>query len=264
MVLLTSGITLTLAHSILITNDRRLKSAFWAQYFYSYLDRKDVVKSFGVTIRPSAYETIGALSKGVAAYFKLKFFAETRFRASLPNRATPGVTGSAFYNLENSTLFYLFDTIDGTLKTKLLSKTNVFFSVAVNEFVAIKAFCFNDHALDLSRQQYKYKVFKRVGFYSTFVWLADVVVRGVVFLGLQAIEYVKSLFTIKTSAFGGCFFALTGLHCVHVIFGLVMLITCLILSTKSHLVVAEPRGVGKTVIGGSFVWGHRVGFDGAA
>jgi cytochrome c oxidase subunit 3 len=38
-----------------------------------------------------------------------------------------------------------------------------------------------------------------------------------IFLGIQAIEYTNSEFTIQDSVFGTIFYAITGLHCAHVI-----------------------------------------------
>ena len=50
---------------------------------------------------------------------------------------------------------------------------------------------------------------------------------GIFFIILQATEYIYSPFTIADSAFGTCFFMLTGLHGLHVIAGVIFLIVSL-------------------------------------
>lgn len=264
LVLLTSGITLTLAHAILITNDRRLKSYYWSQYFFAFLKNS-----------PSVF---GVYSDKVSNTTAVDFFSN-KLNLSYSNLifSRVGITYPAKMILNLQPYYFTFvDSIPVTeefydnfnlenisFTGKFVGETLV--TIAINEFVFIKHFFFNNQESGgFKSAKYRYNFFKEIGFYSTFVWLSDVVIRGVVFLGLQAIEYVKSLFTIKTSAFGGCFFSLTGLHCTHVIFGLVMLITCVILSTRSFFVNSQPNSTGRITIGGSFVWGHRVGFDGVA
>lgn len=55
-------------------------------------------------------------------------------------------------------------------------------------------------------------------------WVLDTVLRGAAFMILQVFEYMSSLFTIADSAYGSTFFALTGLHGMHVAVGAIMLL----------------------------------------
>lgn len=90
------------------------------------------------------------------------------------------------------------------------------------------------------------------------LWTADTVLRGFVFLGFQAFEYVGSLFTINDSVYGSVFYSLTGLHGLHVFIGALMLLMC---------VVVAQSGKFNQKSGTSYsfnFWGHRVAYDGAA
>ena len=60
------------------------------------------------------------------------------------------------------------------------------------------------------------------------IYLYITIFLGFFFLFLQFFEYLYSSFDISDSSYGTIFFALTGLHGIHVIFGLIMIISCLI------------------------------------
>lgn len=61
------------------------------------------------------------------------------------------------------------------------------------------------------------------------LWIFDTVLRGFTFLGFQAYEYITSLFTVSDSVYGSVFFALTGLHGLHVFIGATMLFVSAVL-----------------------------------
>lgn len=71
---------------------------------------------------------------------------------------------------------------------------------------------------------------KRKGFIG---WLVATILLGLIFLAGTAKEWygliVDRNFTIHTSLFGTSFYSLVGLHATHVIVGLIMLITVLVL-----------------------------------
>ena len=58
--------------------------------------------------------------------------------------------------------------------------------------------------------------------------LSLTVVLGVLFTGLQAIEYYEAPFAISDSVYGSTFFMATGFHGFHVIIGTTFLTVCLI------------------------------------
>ncbi|YP_001083066.1 cytochrome c oxidase subunit III (mitochondrion) [Mizuhopecten yessoensis] len=55
------------------------------------------------------------------------------------------------------------------------------------------------------------------------LWLGVVMVMGACFVGLQVWEYYTAKFTMADGIYGSCFFALTGLHGLHVVGGLIFL-----------------------------------------
>jgi len=60
--------------------------------------------------------------------------------------------------------------------------------------------------------------------YSCFLSFSLTLLLGAQFLCFQSLEYFSSSFTIADSVFGSAFFFLTGLHGLHVFFGLLFLI----------------------------------------
>lgn len=71
--------------------------------------------------------------------------------------------------------------------------------------------------------------------------LAATVILGVIFTGLQAMEYYEAPFAISDSVYGSTFFVATGFHGLHVIIGTTFLAVCLVrlayhqLSRHHHL-----------------------------
>lgn len=56
-------------------------------------------------------------------------------------------------------------------------------------------------------------------------WLLVTVAMGAVFLANQLWEYAEASFTIKTNAYGSIFYLMTGFHGLHVLGGLLFLLT---------------------------------------
>jgi cytochrome c oxidase subunit 3 len=61
-----------------------------------------------------------------------------------------------------------------------------------------------------------------------YIYLLITIMLGVVFLILQYIEYINSLFTISDSVYGASFYFLTGFHGIHVLIGVIFLLVSLI------------------------------------
>ncbi|MCH8529965.1 MAG: cytochrome c oxidase subunit 3 [Saccharospirillum sp.] len=70
------------------------------------------------------------------------------------------------------------------------------------------------------------------------IWLAVTIALAVIFLFLQAMEYVHAYqdlgLTLSSGIYGSTFFLLTGFHGVHVTIGTLMLVIMLIRSLKGH------------------------------
>lgn len=77
--------------------------------------------------------------------------------------------------------------------------------------------------------------------------LALTVALGLIFTGLQAMEYYEAPFTISDSVYGSTFFVTTGAHGGHVLIGSSFLLVCLYRLITHH-----------------FTRHHHVGFEAAA
>lgn len=78
------------------------------------------------------------------------------------------------------------------------------------------------------------------------VWLATTAGLGGVFLGFQAFEFTQFVdegLKISTNLFGSTFFVLTGCHGLHVLVGVIWLLTLLILSARGKLGPEEAMNV---------------------
>nr|YP_009357187.1 cytochrome c oxidase subunit III [Ciona robusta]CAD56918.1 cytochrome oxidase subunit III [Ciona robusta]SBU37555.1 cytochrome oxidase subunit III [Ciona robusta] len=60
-------------------------------------------------------------------------------------------------------------------------------------------------------------------FNSCAIWLANTIMLGVLFTGLQYMEYLESSFGMNDSVYGSIFFMATGFHGFHVIIGSIFL-----------------------------------------
>jgi cytochrome o ubiquinol oxidase subunit 3 len=79
---------------------------------------------------------------------------------------------------------------------------------------------------------------------GTMLWLAITGVLGVVFLGLEVYEFYHLIHQgagPQTSAFLSSFFALVGTHGLHVVFGILWLVTLLVQLRMYGLTVANRR-----------------------
>ena len=67
--------------------------------------------------------------------------------------------------------------------------------------------------------------------------LITTMLLGLVFLGLQAVEYSRQTITAITDAYGSSFFTITGLHAAHVAVGLIMLGVVLVAALRGTVTV---------------------------
>jgi len=65
---------------------------------------------------------------------------------------------------------------------------------------------------------------------------------GVIFTGLQAMEYYESSFSIADSVFGSTFFVATGFHGLHVLIGTTFLVVCLFRIIGHHFTKHHHNG----------------------
>lgn len=110
-------------------------------------------------------------------------------------------------------------------------------------------------------------------------WILDTVLKGFVFLIFQAYEYTSCMFSMNDSVYGAVFFSLTGLHGIHVYLGVMFLLFGLLVNLKKNMSKSyfkseeeydscvdkfNSRGVFLKSSMNSKIWTHRVAFDGAA
>lgn len=67
------------------------------------------------------------------------------------------------------------------------------------------------------------------------IWVMDAVLRGVIFLTIQAFEYIVGDFNITDSIYGTLVYSLTGLHGFHVFVGVLCLFTFVLLSVRQYV-----------------------------
>jgi cytochrome c oxidase subunit 3 len=60
------------------------------------------------------------------------------------------------------------------------------------------------------------------------VWIVITLVLGAVFLGMQVYDYSRLPFEVSTDAYGTMYYAMTGLHGLHVLAGLVLMLVVLV------------------------------------
>ena len=59
------------------------------------------------------------------------------------------------------------------------------------------------------------------------VWIVTTLALGAVFLGIQVYDYTRLPFEVSTDAYGTMYYAMTGLHGLHVLAGLVLMLVVL-------------------------------------
>jgi len=72
---------------------------------------------------------------------------------------------------------------------------------------------------------------------ETIVGLLVTMGYGLIFMKCQHYEYTHSPFNINDSVYGSAFYILTGLHGMHVIFGIGFLLVAFIRHIRYHLIV---------------------------
>jgi len=74
------------------------------------------------------------------------------------------------------------------------------------------------------------------------VSLMVTVFLGLIFTGLQALEYYEAPFTIADSVYGSTFFVATGFHGLHVIIGTLFLCVCFFRILDHHFTKHHHNG----------------------
>lgn len=243
LILLSSGVSLTLAHGLLSGADRSYRAQVWLQviigsvYFVKNTAQNVIAyaEKSALTHRVSnlAVEAWNRRSPSWRKYAKLAFNSNGPVV-----RSSVGIRSSQDQRIINATGFAL---------------TRMYREEIINH-----------------TPSHMYPA----------IWVMDTVLRGFVFLFFQAFEYITSLFTVADSVYGGIFFSLTGLHGFHVFVGVMFLLSFVVFNLSGRIdsslqVAGSPGpwgnrrsyGYADTYAHSSYRfnwWGHRIAFDGAA
>lgn len=109
-------------------------------------------------------------------------------------------------------------------------------------------------------------------------WLLNTVILGFIFLIYQIYEYTSCMFSINDGAYGAVFFSLTGLHGLHVFIGVLSLFLVLVVGLKKNygkiygtfktwrrrLHLYLDRAIRNKNSYSFKFWTHRIAFDGSA
>lgn len=256
VILLSSGMSLTLAHFWLTQYDNALRMRGWFQTivqgtflvknpekeYISYADRRLLTRTSQITTLSDAKtweeSTVAPWSSWSAEWYQTLFVdnyrngpwtinpTPKRFDAPWKRlydrvedfsglREFPLFRWADDVRIHNAMAYgyaFLHDIYVGTGYDMAPARTT-------RRFAPV-AFRHEDHPLATRYEtRNAYEMFHQ----NPFIWLGDTIVRGFVFLTLQAYEYQSGLFNISDSVFGATFYSLTGLHGVHVFVGVLML-----------------------------------------
>lgn len=77
---------------------------------------------------------------------------------------------------------------------------------------------------------------------ASFSWLLTIMM-GILFIYVQANEYMMGEFTIADSVFGSVFYITTGLHAIHVIAGVTFLIVSYVRLRRDSITTEHHQGM---------------------
>lgn len=257
VILLSSGMSLTLAHFWLAQNDNALRMRGWFQAivqgtflvknpekeFISYCDERLLTRTSQITYLDNPTWKTTKLTPW--SYWSAEWYrafggnggitdnGPWSFQQFAPRFQHPWIRLydrlEEFKDLREAPLFRWADDVRihnamafgyAYLHAVYVGTSADLYPARSTRRFAPLVFRFEDHPLATHYEtRNTYQLFHQ----NPFIWLGDTIVRGFVFLTLQAYEYQSGLFNISDSVFGATFYTLTGLHGVHVFVGVLML-----------------------------------------
>lgn len=243
LLLLASGLSLTIAHTLMAENDKFLKVSIW-------------VKVFGNTklvswLKPKLGKLQRSLVYGGFRYLcKFKWFLK-RLQHSIVRFSLSKKKTSYLKSYENRSYNHL------------------------QRFGRVG----NDFQINMSRSfLVDFKKTSRGTSWQANFWIIDTVIKGFIFLIYQAYEYTTCMFSINDGVFGAVFFTLTGLHGLHVFLGVMFILISFSTNLKKSYgrfftslrtwrrfihIYLDKGSLPKNCYN-STIWTNRVAFDGAA
>ena len=157
---------------------------------------------------------------------------------SLPSRRKVGIiclllTESALFTIfVTAYLFYIGKSATGPYPQQVL------------DLPILATICLLSSSLTIVLAERAFREGNAKGFQ---LWWLITILLAVEFLGSTALEWQKLMYrdhlTIGTNLFGTTFYSLVGLHASHVIVGLILLVSVLILSLRGHVTQAHAEHV---------------------
>jgi len=253
LLLLASGLSLTIAHILVVESDRLSKVLIWLETF--------------------------SFQKSVEFVTNLRSFIKTNY--TYHGASSSIVKDGRFYSFIKSKFII-----------KLFIAYSKFRPTTFKRIHPSKAFKFRNynHIERIGRVSYDFQVnipksfiidFKetpRNNIWQYNYWLFDTVIKGLIFLLFQTYEYTSCMFSINDGVYGAVFFSLTGLHGIHVFLGVMFLFFTMIISLKKDfgkLIKGHKSWKNRVhrfsdrgaLIQNSYKntpWTHRIAFDAAA
>jgi len=214
IILLTSGLTLTWAHYLLILRT-------------SFTDRLNI--NFNIV-------------KILFYNFYLYRFELSLIRVYIYNELNNNKYEELLYSLP----------INDNTTIKLVNFYNIYYIPTINYLIQYFYFFFKPTILSGLRSSglipfmfiwsgmFKYATINNRG--GVILGLCTTILLGCLFSLLQRYEYIHALFTINDGIYGSTFYMLTGLHGLHVIIGTIFLTVCLIRHIKYHFTSTHHVG----------------------
>lgn len=251
LLLLASGLSLTVAHTLIIESDRLIKILIWIDTLSSKII-SDLFNFWN--------DIIGGF---VAEDFSGDYEDKNYF-----------ITSEQFYKrlVQLSSKLGLYKK--GGLSVSMFGIDS--YSNSLDKVGRLS----NDFQINIPKSYIiNFKSLQKNTIWQPNYWILDTVLKGFVFLIFQAYEYTSCMFSMNDGVYGAVFFSLTGLHGIHVFLGVMFLLFALLVNLKKNISVTYSesennyykdmnifwgRGVFTKNSLNYKIWTHRIAFDGAA
>jgi len=251
--LLASGLSLTIAHILMVQSDKVARVLTWLNIIERY-------KSTIWTSNKFDFGTTSITDKASVVTYKSSYRWSKRVNGGI--RVFKVGTTNAYSRWFKFWKGVYKVRVNMRWWTKYVDNRNLqfrsIFSIDPNAFLR-KTIRKSTHVRYLSRDarfahenmviRPKYLVMRKLKetrgtLWQPNLWLFSTIIFGFIFLIFQIYEYTSCMFSISDSTYGAVFFSLTGLHGLHVFIGVISLLFALFVNLV--------RGVGVRVRGGFF------------
>lgn len=239
LLLLSSGLSLTIGHILLISNDKTLKLKIW----YNILVMLEVLNIANDSVINIGSSKINFNPINDMVSFLNKIIKNFKIKSNFFKKVTTTISNV----IENK----YFNTIDNNLSEMVVFRINSDRTLLVLPTI---------YTLNLKKD-------RNLVFNTCTFWIMDTVLKGFVFLMYQAYEYTSSMFSITDSIYSSVFYSLTGLHGIHVFVGVTFLFVFVLVTTQTKRYTTSNEKTIKIINWTSYklnYFSHRIAFEGSA